>query len=34
MLRTPFESRQELTDTIKAAIGEVGLDSCPRCDKD
>ena len=28
-----FESRRELTDAIKAAIEQSGMDGCPRCAK-
>jgi hypothetical protein len=28
-----FESRREMTDAIKYAENEHGLDDCPRCDK-
>lgn len=27
-----FESQRELTDTIKAVVGEIHLDSCAECD--
>ena len=28
-----FDSREQLNETIKAAIDEIALDYCPRCDK-
>ncbi len=33
-LRDVFDSRQEMTDSIKSAIEEIGLDECARCSKD
>ena len=32
-LQTRFESRRELTNAIKAAIEEAGMDGCPICAK-
>ena len=28
-----FDSPRDMTDAVKAAINEIGLTSCPRCDK-
>ena len=32
-LQTDFASRRELTDMIKEAIDEAGLDGCPLCER-